>query len=188
MPDTVEKASSGRAKCRGCGKKIAGGELRFGESVPNQFADGETTLWFHLECGAYRRPEKLAPVLRGLGAEPTADTLSVDQQSSLLAIAETGEQHPRLARLCNVERAPSGRAKCRCCDALIEKGALRIGLEVFDDGRFSRIGFIHLACQAAYFGCPVEMNRTRRHIDALRPEDVAELEAFLIQTSAPPPR
>ena len=56
MPHVIETASSGRAKCRGCGEKIAAGELRFGERLPNPFAEGETTHWFHLECAAFKRP------------------------------------------------------------------------------------------------------------------------------------
>ena len=36
------------------------GELRLGERLPTPVADkGEMTLWFHLECGAYKRPEPL---------------------------------------------------------------------------------------------------------------------------------
>ena len=60
MPHLIERASSARATCRGCGAKIAKGELRFGEQLPNPFADGEGALmthWFHMACAAYRRPE-----------------------------------------------------------------------------------------------------------------------------------
>ena len=63
MAHTIEPASSGRARCRGCGKTIAKAELRFGERLPNPFADGEMTLWFHLPCAAFRRPESLLEVL-----------------------------------------------------------------------------------------------------------------------------
>ena len=46
MPHVFEPAPTGRAKCRGCGRPIAQGDLRFGERIPNPFAEGETTLWF----------------------------------------------------------------------------------------------------------------------------------------------
>ena len=73
MPHTIEPAASARAKCRGCGEKIAAGDLRFGESLPNPFAEGETHHWYHLECGAMKRPE---PFLEALAAhaEPIADS------------------------------------------------------------------------------------------------------------------
>ena len=64
MPHTIEPATSGRAKCRGCGQAIAKEELRFGERLPNPFADdSEMTLWFHIPCAAYKRPESLQEVL-----------------------------------------------------------------------------------------------------------------------------
>ncbi len=64
MPHVIEPATSGRAKCRGCGERIAKDELRFGERLPNPFAEGEMTLWFHPLCGAYKRPQ---PLLEALG-------------------------------------------------------------------------------------------------------------------------
>jgi len=42
MPDVLQPAPTGRAKCRGCAKPMTKGELRFGESVANPFAEGET--------------------------------------------------------------------------------------------------------------------------------------------------
>ena len=67
MPHVIEPAPSGRASCRGCGGKIPNGSLRFGECLPNPYADegGEMTHWFHLPCAAYRRPE---PFLETLAA------------------------------------------------------------------------------------------------------------------------
>ena len=41
------KDSEVEVKCRGCGRPIARGELRFGERLPNAFAEGEMTVWFH---------------------------------------------------------------------------------------------------------------------------------------------
>src|SRR5262245_31578888 len=60
----IEPASTGRAKCRGCGERIAAGEMRFGESAPNPFGEGETTQWFHLECAAFKRPDPLLEALQ----------------------------------------------------------------------------------------------------------------------------
>src|SRR5262245_58246039 len=63
MPHVFEPASSGRAKCRGCGNQIEKGTLRFGERIPNPYAEGETTLWFHPVCAAYKRPEAMLETL-----------------------------------------------------------------------------------------------------------------------------
>ncbi|HXK19206.1 MAG TPA: PARP-type zinc finger-containing protein, partial [Polyangiaceae bacterium] len=76
MPDSIQAAPSGRAKCRGCGNAIAKGELRFGETGPNAFGEGEATSWFHLACAALMRPEKLEPVLSSFSEElPERDWL-----------------------------------------------------------------------------------------------------------------
>ena len=65
MPHTIEEAKSGRAGCRTCRKPIAKGELRFGEEVENQFADGgETTYrWHHLTCAAGSKTDELRATL-----------------------------------------------------------------------------------------------------------------------------
>ena len=58
-----EPAPSSRARCRGCGLPIGKGEVRFGERITNPFADGETTLWFHPLCAAYKQPEPMLEAL-----------------------------------------------------------------------------------------------------------------------------
>src|SRR6185436_6207176 len=108
MPHLFEPAPTGRAKCRACARPIALGELRFGERIPNPFAEGETTLWFHPLCAAYKRPE---PLLQSL-AEPHEN---VPERAALEHVAQSSAAHRRLPRIDGAERAPSGQAKCRCC-------------------------------------------------------------------------
>ena len=72
VPHVIEHASSGRAKCRGCGRPIAKGELRFGERQPNAFGEGEMTLWFHVTCAAYARPESFLEIAATAGDAPGA--------------------------------------------------------------------------------------------------------------------
>ena len=53
MADLTGAAKTGRSKCRGSGEKIAKDQLRFGEEVPNPFADEEDAMtmhWFHVAC------------------------------------------------------------------------------------------------------------------------------------------
>lgn len=143
MPHVFEPASSGRSKCRGCDQPIPRGELRFGERLPNPFAEGEMTLWFHPLCAAYKRPE---PMLQGI-----AETPEVPDREVLERAARSSAAHRRLPRIDGAERAPSGQAKCRSCRQPIARGTWRIRLVFFEDGRFLPGGSVHLDCRAAYF-------------------------------------
>ena len=144
VPHVFEPASSGRAKCRGCGQTIARGELRFGERLPNPFADGEMTLWFHPLCAAYKRPDAVLQAL----AEAAA---GVPDAAALEKAARGSAAHRRLPRIDGAERAPSGQAKCRNCKQRIERGAWRVRLVFFEEGRFMPGGNVHLECREAYF-------------------------------------
>ncbi len=139
-----EVATSGRAKCRGCGRLIQRGELRFGERLPNPFADGEMTIWFHPLCAAYKRPE---PILEALAQAPE----SVPDRETLERVAHGSSAHRRLPRIDGAERAPSGQAKCRWCREPIARGTWRIRLVFHEEGRFAPGGFIHLDCRKDYF-------------------------------------
>lgn len=172
VPDSIQPAPTGRAKCKGCGKVIAKGELRFGETGPNSYGEGEATSWFHLACGALMRPEKLEPVLQAQ-AEP------VPEREWLAQIVKSGLEHHRLQRLVRVERASSGRATCRSCRELIAKGDWRFALQMFEEGRPNPIGFIHVSCSEAYFGTPEVLERARRLTPDLSEADVPDLQKAL---------
>jgi hypothetical protein len=145
MSHVLEPASSGRAKCRGCGGPIARGELRFGERVPNPFGDSETTVWFHPACAAYKRPEPFVEALAAADAD-------LRDRERLQDAARRGLEHPRLPRIDGAERARSGQAHCRHCKEPIERGSWRIRLVYYDEGRFSPGGYVHLGCRGPYFG------------------------------------
>ena len=144
MPHVFEPASSGRAKCRACGRAIARGELRFGERLPNAYGEGEMTFWFHPLCAAYRRPEQVLEAL----AEASD---GVPDRAALERSARAAAEHRRLPRVNGAERAPSRQAKCRQCRQPIERGTWRIRLVFFEDGRFVPGGFVHIDCRKAYF-------------------------------------
>ena len=172
LPDVIEPAASARAKCRGCGQAIAKGELRFGEALPNAFGEGESMFWFHLACGACMRPEKVGPALEALPSPPP-------DAEWLKRAVEFGLEHPRLPRLKAVERAPSGRATCRSCREIIEKGAFRIALQMFEEGRFSPIGSIHVECAKAYFDTKDIVDRMQKLTPSLTDADAAEIRRLL---------
>lgn len=146
VPNVFERAPSGRAKCRGCAQPIAKDDLRFGERLPNPFADeGEMTLWFHPLCAAYKRPEALLPALADAPQELSGDRARLEQA------ARHSLAHRRLPRISGAERAPTGQARCRQCHEPIERGHWRIRLTLYQEGRFEPGGFVHLSCGAAYF-------------------------------------
>ena len=172
MPHVIEPAPSGRAKCRGCGEKIAAGELRFGESLPNPFAEGEAFQWSHLECGAMKRPESFLEAIASL-PEPPPDA------DRLTALARQGVEHPRVARVSGAERDPSGRAACRHCKEKIDKGAWRLALVFFEDGRFSPAGSLHLRCASAYLGTTDVLPRLKRFSPTLGEPELLEIQGGL---------
>jgi hypothetical protein len=174
VPDSIQAAPTGRAKCRGCGGAIAKGELRFGETGPNSYGEGEATSWFHVTCGALMRPEKFLPVLEA-SSEVTAE------RDWLLQAARQGVELERLPRLTRVERASSGRATCRSCRELIAKGEWRFVLQMFEEGRPSPIGTIHASCAQAYFGTSDVFGRARRLTPDLGEDDLADLQKALAQ-------
>jgi hypothetical protein len=174
MPHVIERASSSRAKCRGCGHAIARDTLRLGERVPNPFADegSETTHWFHLLCAAFRRPEAMLEVLA------TAES-PIDDCARLEHEARLGVTHRRLPRVHTAERAPSGRAACRACRSPIEKGSWRISLLYYEDGRFVPSGSIHPRCAAGYLETTEILPRLTHFTPGLTEADVEDLRALL---------
>lgn len=168
MSNVFEPASSGRSKCRGCGRPILRGELRFGERLPNPFGDAEMTLWFHPECAAYKRPE---PLLQAL-AETAGN---VPDRERLEQIARRSLAHGRLPRINGAERAPSGQAKCRSCHEPIERGSWRIRLVFYEEGQFSPAGFVHLDCRKAYFETNGIANQVLHFSPDLSDDDREEL-------------
>jgi hypothetical protein len=178
MAHVIETASTGRSKCRGCGDKIAAGELRFGERAPNPFGEGESTQWFHPECGSLKRPE---PFLEALQAREEP----IDDAQRLEAAARDGVAHPRLARIDGAERAPTARALCRACKEAIPKDAWRIRLVYFEEGRFMPSGFLHVRCAPAYFGTRDVLPRVRRFARDLEEAQLGEIERELAEAPEP---
>jgi hypothetical protein len=147
MQHNIEKATSGRSKCRGCGQVIAKDVVRFGEVLPNPFADGTTmTHWFHLRCVSMKRPDPFLDTTEG-----DNHGIDSDELEQLRATASFGLAHRRVPRIDSAGRAPTGRARCRHCREMIEKDAWRIGLVFYEEGMFNPAGYIHLTCSGEYF-------------------------------------
>lgn len=178
MPHVVEYASSGRAKCRGCDQKIAKDELRFGERQPNAFGEGEMTLWFHVPCAAFKRPEPYIELLDAEGWDDVSDD-DVATVKELRPVAEFGITHRRAPRINGASKAPTGRARCRSCKELIEKDSWRIGLVYFEEYRFQPSGFIHARCAIDYFESIDILDRVRHFTPALSAEELTDFETAL---------
>src|SRR5262245_59267450 len=168
MPHVFESATSGRAKCRGCGQAIPRGELRFGERLPNPCAEGEMTLWFHPMCAAYKRPEA---VLQWLGEAPE----NAPDWEALERAARASSAFRRLPRIDGAQKAPTGQAKCRCCKQKIERGTWRIRLVFFEEGRFMPGGFVHVGCCQAHFEVHDVLNPVLHFSPDLSDDDRLEL-------------
>jgi hypothetical protein len=146
--------------------------MRFGERLPNPFADGEMTLWFHPLCAAYKRPEPLLETL-------AQTTEPLTERESLERAAQASLQHRRLPRINGAEISPGSQAKCRHCRETIEKGAWRIRLIFFEEGMFTAGGFIHIRCSGEYFETNDVTDRVLQFSGDLSTEQQAELKAAL---------
>jgi len=180
VPDRIELASSGRARCRACRRPIAKGQERFAEAVPNPVAEGESQHYYHVECASERRPKPFAALLATL--DPPRPDLA-----PLAAAAALASEHPRLERLGLLERAKSARANCRQCHEPIEKDAWRVALQPIEEGRLAAWGFVHLACAGAYTGIKPSLDRLTRYTD-LEPSDKAGIATALDAMPIPEPR
>ena len=125
------------------------------------------TLWFHLPCAAYSRPEPYLAVDGG----PADETLA--------AAARFGIEHRRVPRVHGAERATTGRAHCRSCRALIAKGEWRIALVFFEEYRFNPGGYIHAGCARAYFETIDIIDRIRHYSPQLSDSELAEIEGLM---------
>jgi hypothetical protein len=165
----LESSPNGRATCRACGAKIAKGDRRFGERLPNPFDEngGEMTHWFHAVCAVYARPEAILDLLTAGG--------EIEDCERLAREARLGIDRRRVPRVRTAERAATGRATCRACREPIAKGEWRISLVYYEDGRFAPSGFIHARCAAAYLETTDIAERLAHFSPALAEPDLVDL-------------
>jgi hypothetical protein len=127
-PYVIEGARSSRSRCKICRRAIQKDVLRLGVLIEGPYGTGY--LWHHLSCAARRRFENVEEAY-GLQAwneakDPPAEVPALEE---LRNIREEAEERRRNRKpIPYAEIAPSGRSKCRHCDQLIEKGAMRVVL------------------------------------------------------------
>lgn len=177
----IELSKSGRAACRSCGQAIAKGVFRFGEEMPNPFAEagGASYRWHHMACAAKERPAQLKQALTTFEGD-------LPERESLLATLATWEDDQRAKNkptgLPYAERAKNDRSRCRVCRETIDKGALRVAVERPLEQRsygMNNVGYLHLACTANYpHGVP-PLDAVLEHSTALAADDLAEVRTAL---------
>jgi ferredoxin len=174
MSDVIEPASSARSKCRACREKIEKGELRFGESVPNAFGEGDATHWFHVRCAAERRPEKLAAALESYEGD-------VPDREALTQVVKDAAANPKLADVRRAEHAPSGRASCQKCHEKIAKDELRVAFErePTEGQAMATTAYVHLACSAEFFGNVGLAAKLKRTSPELTDDDRAAIDTAI---------
>ncbi len=124
-----------------------------------------------------KRPESFLEAL-------AATEAAVPDKERLEGLARQGVEHPRVARVTGAEHDPSGRAQCRHCKQKIEKGAWRIALTYFEEGRFSPAGSLHVPCAGPYFETTDILPRVKRFSPGLTEADLQQIEAELQKPSA----
>lgn len=184
MPHQIIPSTSGRAKCRGCKTAIEKDTLRFGEEVPNAFGEGQATHWYHLQCGARRRPEAFHEALDAF----VSTEISSEDRLIYAELCRLGSEFPRLARFVNVHVAPSGRARCQGCHELIGKGELRFVLERVEDGMVAGAGFVHVGCAHTYAGSVAGLLDRVRGQGELSAEEWEQVELTIGQQAELPQR
>ena len=180
----IEKAKSGRAKCRTCKRKIDKDVLRLGVLLVGPFGTGY--LWHHLTCAAKRL---IGDVEEAYTAEAWDAGLEVPDLEGLRKLAEKAEATRKSKKTPPyAERAPTGRAKCKHCDEVIEKDAWKVilgrAVEFGQQTRTSPIN-VHPACVPAEIraeDCSTELDGFVETLTAgsgLADEEIAEVLAAI---------
>jgi Poly(ADP-ribose) polymerase and DNA-Ligase Zn-finger region len=150
-PYVIEGARSSRSKCKTCRKKIDKDVLRLGVLIEGPYGVGY--LWHHLTCGAKRRlddvEEAYAAEAWKEAKEPPKDVPSIEELREMHKEAE--EKRESRQRIPYAELDPSGRAKCKHCGELLQKGSLRVvlGREIEFGNQYRTMPIqVHPACVA----------------------------------------
>lgn len=147
-PYLIEAARSSRSKCRTCRRKIDKDTLRIGVLLEGPYGTGY--LWHHLTCAARRRFEDVEAAYE---QHAWAEGVEVPPLEKLAKLREEAEQKKAERKEAPyVQRAPTGRAKCKHCGELIPQDALRVTLlreATFGNQVRSAPINVHASCVAA---------------------------------------
>lgn len=166
-PYLIEKARSGRSKCRTCRRKIDKDTLRIGVLLEGPYGTGY--LWHHLNCAARRRFDDVEAAYEQSAWDPSVEVPALEELAKLKEVAEKRRAEKKEAPW--AERAKTGRSKCKHCDELIAKDSWRVILdrvvEFFGQERRGPVN-IHPHCVAAELQSPDCPTEVEGFFDALR--------------------
>jgi hypothetical protein len=122
----IEGARSARSRCRTCRRRINKDALRLGILIEGPYGTGY--LWHHLKCAARGQFPRLEEAY-GLEAwreakAPPSKVPTLDELRSYRKEAE--ERRRKKKQIPYAEIDPSGRARCKQCGELLEKGSTRV--------------------------------------------------------------
>jgi hypothetical protein len=111
---------------------------------------GPGYLWHHLNCAAKRQMERVEEAYRLLGPDPGFQVPPLDELRLMVEKAEKKKRKQKTVPY--VEKAPTGRSRCKHCGQGIGKGAFRIAVlrkvEFYGQVRHGPVN-VHPACVAA---------------------------------------
>jgi hypothetical protein len=181
-PYIIEGARSSRSRCKTCRRTIDKGKLRIGILIEGPFGTGY--LWHHLNCAARRQPDAVTEAYENEAWKEAKEPLAkVPTLESLQKLRDQAAQQRKERKpVPRVELAPSGRARCKQCEELIEKGAPRVVLgrevEFGNTVRTSPVN-VHPHCVAAELEQPDAAFEEAGLMDTLR-ENSGDLDGAIL--------
>ncbi len=153
----IEGARSARSRCRTCRRKISRGALRLGILIEGPYGTGY--LWHHLKCAARSQFLRLEEAY-GLEAwreakTPPSNVPTLERLRSYREEAEVRKRKKKQIPYAEVD--PSGRARCKQCGELMEKGSMRVVIgRLVEFGSQVRTSPIHVHPECVMAGMMAE--------------------------------
>ena len=157
MSNRIELASSGRATCKICNRRIAGGTARFG--LEAYFRGRETVKWHHLSCALNKHPAEIAA--SSIRDEVLAQMTDEQKETIKLLGPISKEEYYSNAWQRDTmvyvyfETAKSNRAKCKFCGEKIIKGEPKI-VKPLVGFRDENIGASYMSYQSFHLECAIK--------------------------------
>jgi hypothetical protein len=152
-PLVLERARSSRSSCKACKKPIQKDKFRLGVLIEGPFGPGY--LWHHLSCAARRRFDDVVAAYAEAPKPLDPELPPLDELKQNLEVEEKKKAEKKEAPY--VERAKTGRSKCRVCDQLIAEGEWRVivlrNVEFYNQTRSGPIN-VHPRCVRAALDAP----------------------------------
>ncbi len=125
-PYVIEGARSSRSRCKTCRRTIVKGALRLGVLVEGRFGTGH--MWHHLPCAAKRHLDRVEEAYQlEAWKEAKEPPEKVPPLEKLRKLQEAAEEKKKTRKVIPyTEPAPSGRARCKQCEQIIEKDSMRV--------------------------------------------------------------